>query len=843
MIDLKLITDQDAFEEALIKLGQERFLNDLEKAKEKTYYSSTKPGRHFLQTYIQAYINQIDESTELHLTGKRNRGNMSRYAHNIKEFCERLSTEVIAVVALKTITDYFGKNKAMTASNVAVSIGTRIEDELRFNYYEANFEEVDGRAVTQINKKVKRASANPRNRRVASKHQCMAIADAHHIPHWVDWTGKQRGHIGMYLLEVAADLGIIELKNHYNKSTKKNAKMVYADQIIHDIKDDITRIHRGAFCNYPLIDKPKDWEVEEKPARFNVSGGYYKPSLRHKFHMARGYDHDSWFGQTAVDLLNTLQATAWRIDTRVLRTAQALVEKRINVKSLVVPPFDRPADGGAPTHVAEDPVLLEEWKAEMAQMHEIYTDFAKRAVRTNESLRLAEEYVHRTFYLSWSMDYRSRYYSQQAWLQPQATDMEKSLIKFQKGCRLNKDSLRVCKEAIGAAFNGSRISFQDRIKWTEDNTDLIRQIAEDPVGTVPQWENAKEPWQFLQLCFEYYDVELTKSQIFWKVPVGADATASGLQLLSGMRRDPKGMKFANLLEPETPDSPPEDAYMEVLRISKQIANGEVPIVIKKKPVNLDRADLIKYLNWRSLGKPALMVSLYNGSFKTIREKIVEALKDEGVEINWEKDQYTRYNTEYQIHYQDTAELTRIVLAASKTVFPMAFEALTWLQKVFKQAVEANPRNVKWTVPTGDLIHVLELDPGTEPVYTKHFGKVMLAKNLTFDLDGNCTSPTDDDSIVSAAIPGFVHSYDAALVKEAFKGWDKPLALVHDCLKCLPEDMAAAIDEIRDAFTTIVREDPLAKLADDLGVTEEMLPRLQPGTGSLDSVERSRYMFN
>ena len=38
-----------------------------------------------------------------------------------------------------------------------------------------------------------------------------------------------------------------------------------------------------------------------------------------------------------------------------------------------------------------------------------------------------------------------------------------------------------------------------------------------------------------------------------------------------MRRDPVGMKYANLLEPETPSSAPQDAYMRVLEVAKGIA--------------------------------------------------------------------------------------------------------------------------------------------------------------------------------------------------------------------------------------------------------------------------------
>ena len=42
---------------------------------------------------------------------------------------------------------------------------------------------------------------------------------------------------------------------------------------------------------------------------------------------------------------------------------------------------------------------------------------------------------------------------------------------------------------------------------------------------------------------------------------------------------------------------------------------------------------------------------------------------------------------------------------------------------------------------------------------------------------------------------------------------------------------------------VCSSDPLARLADDLGVTEEQLPRLEQGTGVLEEVLNSSYMFN
>ena len=55
-------------------------------------------------------------------------------------------------------------------------------------------------------------------------------------------------------------------------------------------------------------------------------------------------------------------------------------------------------------------------------------------------------------------------------------------------------------------------------------------------------------------------------------------------------------------------------------------------------------------------------------------------------------------------------------------------------------------------------------------------------------------------------------------------------------------MDAALDRIRRGFHIICQGDPLDKLATELGVDNEQLPRLKQGTGDLTKVLDSVYLF-
>ena len=109
-------------------------------------------------------------------------------------------------------------------------------------------------------------------------------------------------------------------------------------------------------------------------------------------------------------------------------------------------------------------------------------------------------------------------------------------------------------------------------------------------------------------------------------------------------------------------------------------------------------------------------------------------------------------------------------------------------------------------------------------------------------DFNSDEP-DTTKQVSSFAPSFVHCYDAALLKEAFSDWSHPIAVIHDCIRVLPFDTDRAMDRIRDAFTSIVDGDPLARLADDLDVPSTKLKRLPQLEKDLSAVQHSKYMFN
>ena len=191
--------------------------------------------------------------------------------------------------------------------------------------------------------------------------------------------------------------------------------------------------------------------------------------------------------------------------------------------------------------------LRKEWRKETAEIHQAHKDAETKSRNTRLAVNVAKEYLKEPrFYLSWSCDYRGRMYPQQSFLTQDSSDFERSLLNFSDGCKLDNSGLEYAAQAVGESFIGSKVNYEERSKWTYRNKDLIQAIANSPLSLISEWEGCDKPWQFLQLATEWNQVVLNEQKPLWNVPIGADATSSGLQLLSAMRRDPKGMEFSNL---------------------------------------------------------------------------------------------------------------------------------------------------------------------------------------------------------------------------------------------------------------------------------------------------------
>ncbi|QNJ14605.1 DNA-dependent RNA polymerase/ phage-type [Synechococcus sp. A18-46.1] len=786
----------------------------IRKAIERGYFSSTPEGQQLTRDVFLGYSKAV-EAHFTRLVGRSGRF-ASAAAHLFFQLKElEVSYDHVSFVALRKLIDCI-HTKQNQRTHVCTAIGKAIQEELRNQFFTLNLDE-DGRKIRD--KRLKKTRSTPKYRNLGVK---LSMERRMLEKGWAkddlyqDWPSLLCTQVGSLLLDAAVKERYFEVPTKWVAKNRSEKFVIPSPALEEHLTKRTEQIDELVTTQEVLIEPPLDWQLEEGEARFNFSGGYHLPSSRKPNNpLCRGRHYETRFGSDAINLLNTLGRTAFQVDPHVFEVIDDCWEKQQSIAGFNSP-FENPElkqempehlkalDKKHPDRVA--------WRKRQAYLHDQEQEHIEKTRSAQAVLFSARKNLTRPrFWLSWSCDFRGRIYSQQSWLDPQSRDFERSVLRFADGCRLDEQGKEWAARAVGAAFGGTKQSYAARSQWTYEHAELIAAIASDPIRHSSQWENADETWQFLQLAIEWNAVVLKKTKPFWQVPISVDSTASGLQLLSAMRRDPVGMKWTNLIPSEDPDQPPRDAYLEVLRVAREIAKADP-----------ETAWLAKHLKDRSLGKPVLMIAIYGGSYRTNRGDIVDALRKLGSYPD-------------PVSWDDTKVLTDILQKASKHVFPAAFETLEWLKKLCALAIDNGATSISWETPCGDLIHQAEYEVDSIEVDTYGHGRMRIAV-------GSVNKP-NERRLKSGFAPNYVHSFDACLLKTAFQQWEKPVVTIHDCIGVLPNDMDDAQERIRRGMIHVCQGDLLSKLAADLRVDSNYLERLTKGSKDLKVIISADKMFN
>ena len=283
---------------------------------------------------------------------------------------------------------------------------------------------------------------------------------------------------------------------------------------------------------------------------------------------------------------------------------------------------------------------------------------------TMEAVKLFKD--KEMFFIPHSFDYRGRMYPIPSFLTMQDTDFGKSLLKFYEGAKLTPDAEDWLSFQVATTYGLDKETISDRLDWTAANHHLITRIAEDPIGCLPDWESAEEPWLFLAACDEHYHCCIKRDRDYTALPVAVDATCSGLQILAGLCRDASTASLVNVL----PGERPADAYRTVAEHAK-------PNV----------ADSIKPHMDRKVVKRVVMTVPYNAKPHSNRGYIRDALKEKGVEI--EKD--------------DLTATVKAVRDAMDEIVPGPMAVMKWFETEVAKAIKRGESQLEWCTPSGFVV--------------------------------------------------------------------------------------------------------------------------------------------
>ena len=632
---------------------------------------------------------------------------------------------------------------------------------------------------------------------------------------------KNKHDFGHHMLRIAATSNIIILTSHRIK--RGNSFRSYLGVEFHpDVLKELHKRHEflqaSTLIYRPMLCRPE-------PHTLKHSGGYLHTNLRkpvvQRFRSNFFGDHAkeqkfSEPSQLVIDGTNLMMNTEWAVNEPVLQVMENLFKNNTGLANIPYYSFEEfmfnqpyPKDGSKEEQAIWCQNREEKWgswyKQEQAR--------GRMLIR----LKLANDLIpHNYFYHVYTLDFRGRAYSICELLSPQSSDFDRGLLMFANGVELTERGRWWQKIHLANLFDQDKLPFDQRVKWVDDNWEMINAIAENPYDN-REWidDSVKKNKSFQRLASI---LDITRDDNLTFVPVQIDGKCNGNQHWSAIVGDTGIAELTGVI----PADEPHDLY-------QYVADKTTDYCLRATDPSGWLKQFMDY--WgnnidRKVTKRPTMCEPYGITFYGIQRYI----KEEG-HLDW---------LPKEKKGGAIVELARAIKASLDTSLSGPNTGKQYLKDVVEVANDLN-KHVVWTTPSGfKVVHY----------YNKQQKRRSLAalfnrKELTFYVR---TDDVNAREALQAISPNFIHSIDAAhmfmtLDKISFYGIIH-FSMIHDSYGCHANYVDLMRNCLREEFLNIHSENLLEKfkreVENQLGV---MLP--DPpirGELELEEVLESDYFF-
>lgn len=543
------IQDQIELEKRMVAYGIERYKHSLETAHEAERGADTQYAQKLMQEFILPVADAINAFCSTY-SGKR-----AKYGKLIRV----VEPEKAAYFGLRAVFNHFMKEEPFAA--LAIQIGTMLEDEAKFQI----FQEQHGDYYDTIIRDFKRKGTVS----YRHMHRVLTMKAKQNNVTWNNWTAQERAAVGSKIVDCILEAtDLIEKKTIRSKSKKHYPQVIItaSESALQWVKEYSKYAEMLNPDRVPCIVPPDPWVSFEQ-------GGYYTPQLRRRSPLVktRSKEHQEMFKgdiENITTAVNLLQEVGWKINTQVNEVFNQVWEQSLPIGLPSSEPYLIPECPVKKTIKKKDMTpeqreLFEEWKCEARTVHTMERERISKCFQVIRVLRLANEFKdYEKFWYVYQCDFRGRMYATVSGLSPQGADYAKSLLLFADGKPLTERGVYWLKVHCANTYGNDKVSYNDRVKWTDSNRKQIVACAEDPLSYKEYWGNADKPWQFLAACFEYARYVKEGAGMLSYLPIGLDGSCNGLQNFSAMLHDPIGGKATNLI----PGKVPADIYSEVAAV-------------------------------------------------------------------------------------------------------------------------------------------------------------------------------------------------------------------------------------------------------------------------------------
>lgn len=718
-----------------------------EQRQDKQFSRHSAAGKQFIKRVIHPIVD--DYNTSIPKTGK---------IPADVSVISCLDTEVIIGIALSVTLDNLSQGPK-TRTELAFRIGQHLNQEVNMGLYtERNKKHIDW-IMSHY------PSSHRRRRTIEDAREGGEFGNPDDFK---DWSRKVTVSSGMRTILAMERQEIIQQTTLVSKG-KKKAVIEWAPHVVKWSEEVYAHMQFLRPCWVPLLDKPQGYGEDNKERSYGPEFPYV--SLMKQSHKSR---KDTYIPQLVRDTADKLGRQGWRLNEKVLTVVEYCWREGLEVGDLIsanpqeIPEFPQAGE--------TNELIKAQWKRDAHRTYIANANSFSKRVMLSRSLGILEEYRERVFYFLYTIDTRGRYYPKTtSALNPQGSDFSKGLLLLEESLPIGNDGYYWLMIHTANQYGKDKLSFDDRIKWVEDNYDTLIAIADDPLSTIDMWEKADEPWQFLAACIELKGVHDEGLDYRCSLPIHFDGSCSGIQHYSALLRDASGCESVNLFPADYSDNP-KDVYTNTLnRFKEKVENNTTPEGERLK-------ELLPIFN-RKLSKHPTMNFVYGVTRYTITNKFCDWIRDLPKEDQptWMKDE----------QFFPTMQVgSGLLFEAIKETLVKTSEAMTWLQECAGIIGTLNT-DISWTSPTGLEISQMLVKTKSESIRTRMFGTIVKF-NLRF-----ATDVPDKTKHKNAIAPNFVHSLDAAHLTNSVDTFNGPIGVVHDSFGTIP----ALCQDLRTSLLT------------------------------------------
>lgn len=818
---IPLLMRQKESEEEGLALGADRFEKRLKKSIQNGTVADQGAAKKLLEVGVEKFSKDLEEVVEEAL------GKKGPKSAAIK-WIRKIGAEKASYITLRQA--FSSALTQDTIPTVSRDISKRICDELRFR-------RLEDQAPELFKYKLSNFATNHYMHRSRSLDSTLKYANIDTSD--LELTQAEYLSLGVFLVNrLIESTGLFELDHRMNKG-KKTIHLVATQETIEWLskRNDAMRLLHPV---YPaMVIQPLPWSKGKQ--------GGYRFALRGSNHLIRGASkaHRKMIDEVDMpavyDALNRIQNTEWRINQKVLKVFNDLMEQGGGKAGLPKvepePPTPKPVD------IETNPKSLRDWKKAEKYRRQDDNKRVLEYLRVNRVREIADTYSkEERLYFPHSLDFRGRIYPIPTGLSPQGDDIQKSLLEFAQGKPLGESGAKYLAihgaNAWGKLPDGrkvSKLTLEERVEAIWKLEEDIQNVASDPLYYT-WWMEADDPWVFLAFCFEFgamrhHEEYLGNYESFIShLPVASDGTCNGLQHFSALLLDEVGAEAVNV----TDNQRPHDIYQKVadvvLRKLEETAATD-PMALKWLESGLVN---------RSLCKRPTMTLPYGAKQYGFKDQLITYLKKEILPSKLKVFEVTNEQGEDKVDLHDPCVfMASLIWHSLGDVVVSAQLGMEFFQK-YARAISKGDKNPTWIVP------------GTGFKAFQNAFKQNIVRNVDTVLCGSVYRPAtyvdtpevDPVSAANGVSPNIIHSLDAsALMLTVNKAADNGIthfAMVHDSYGTHAADAELLSFQLRQAFYGLYKNDVLGDLVEQfmeqVAEVNDILVASHEGRGRVQQVE-------